>query len=168
MTIHILDERGPTAERLAKSAGDFVIGDDRRGTRIYAFRDTPVYRLYKRLGVEDKSSDAQEQLQKEYAALMRYRHHWAGAHLAGSVRAIDLDRVQTSGNSENASEAAARHSIAYRRMVRLIGIMQSHVVEQIVCMERSTTDCSWLGAPMSRYRAVDMLREAAAILAGDR
>src|SRR5690348_9837528 len=124
MTIHILDERGPTAERLAKAGDDFVVGDDRRGTRIYVFRDTPVYRLYKRLGVEDRSEDTQEQLQREYAALVRYRHHWAGARQEGSMRAIDLDRVQTSAGAENASEAVSRHSIAYRLMVKKIGMIR--------------------------------------------
>lgn len=167
MTIHVvLDERGPTNERLEKADGDFVIGDDKQGTRVYAFRDTPLYRLYKRLGVEDKSVDAQEQLQKEYAALVRYRHHWSGAHLAGSVAAIDMNRVQSSGGSESASETAARHSIAYRRMVRAIGLWRSHVVEHVACWERPTTDCRYLGMAVSRYMAVKMLREAAGLLAG--
>lgn len=156
-------ERGPTKERLAKAGGAYTVGDDKRGGRTYFFRDTPLYVLYSRLKAKDRSHDAQEQLEKEYAALKRYRDHWAGAHMAGNVRAIDLGRVQ-GGQAENASEAYVRHSIAYRKMVQHLGTLRSHIVEQVACNERSTDDCSYLGIALSPYMVRKTIREAAAIL----
>jgi hypothetical protein len=38
-------------------------------------------RLYKRLGVEDKSDAEQDQLRREFVALMKYRDHWYYAGL---------------------------------------------------------------------------------------
>lgn len=164
MTIHILDERGPTPERLEKAAGDFVVGGDERTKRIYHFRDTPLYRLYKRLGIEDKSQAAQEQLMKEYMALTRYRDHWHGAHLEGCVKSIDLDRVQSSGGGEGASDAYVRHLHAYRRMVKVIGMWHSQVVEHIACWERPIDDCSAFGLAISPPTFRKMLRHAASLL----
>lgn len=153
----------PTKERLAKAGGAYTVGDDRRGGRTYFFRDTPLYVLYSRLKAADRSDAAQEQLEREYAALVKYRDHWAGAHMAGNVRAIDLDRVQ-GGQAESASEAYVRHSIAYRKMVQQLGALRSHVVETIACHERSTDDCSYLGVGLSPYIVRKTIREAAAIL----
>jgi hypothetical protein len=156
---------GPTAERVAKATGDYVVGDDRQGTKIYHFLDTPLMRLYKRLGIEDKSDAEQEQLRKEFVALMKYRDHWYYAGMDAKIGSVELDRVQNSSAGVDGSERRAHHVIAYRRAAKKLGLWHSHVVEHIACLDRPISECSAFGLQVSPYRFRKMLRWSAATLA---
>jgi hypothetical protein len=156
-----------TPERLAKAQGNYVVGDDKQGIQVYHFLDTPLLRLYKRLGVEDKSDAATDQLRREFVALMKYRDHWYYAGLEGKSGAAELDRVQSSKGGLEESEKRAHHVIAYRRAARLLGMWNSHVVEHIACLDRPASQCSAFGIQISSYRFRKMLRAAAAKLAAD-
>jgi len=156
---------GPTAERLAKAAGDVVVGDDRQGTKIYHFLDTPLARFYKRLGIEDKSDAATDQLRKEFVALMKYRDHWYYAGMEARAGSIDLDRVQVSKSGLEESERRVHHTIVYRRAAKMLGMWSAHVVEHIACLDRPISQCSAFGVGVSPHVFRKMLREAANKLA---
>jgi hypothetical protein len=156
-----------TPERLAKAEGHYVVGDDKQGVQVYHFLDTPLMRLYKRLGVEDKSDAEQDQLRREFVALMKYRDHWYYAGLEGRVGATDLDRVQSSKGGLEESEKRVHHIVAYRRAAKLLGMWHSHVVEHIACLDRPVSQCSAFGLAVSPYRFRKMLRWAASKLAAD-
>lgn len=164
MTINILDERGPTPERLQKALGDFVIGGDERTKRIYQFRDTPLYRLYSDWLSKDKSGEAQEQLGKEYLVLLRYRDHWYYAGLEPHVGSIDLNRVSGSGEPHGMpkSERQAYHRLVYRQAVRELGINLSRIVEHIACAELPASECALVSENTFRRQ----LRVAAVKLTG--
>ena len=70
----------PTRERLAK--GGFEVGGD-GGRRIVRMLDTPLEQARARAQITDA----------QYDGLARYRMHWFLGHLAGNLRAIDMDRV---------------------------------------------------------------------------
>ena len=164
MTRHV-DSLGPTPERISKSLGDFVVGDDRQGTRVYHFLDTPLARLYKRLGVEDRSDAASDQLRMEFVALMKYRDHWYYAGLESRVGSVDMDRVQTSAGALTGGEKQAHHLHVYKRAVEMLGMWPSHVVEHIACLDRPISQCSAFGLAISPYIFRKMLRDAASKLA---
>jgi hypothetical protein len=156
-----------TPERLAKAHGNYVVGDDKQGVQVYHFLDTPLLRLYKRLGVEDRSDAATDQLRREFVALMKYRDHWYYAGLEGKSGSAELDRVQSSKGGLEESEKRVHHIVAYRRAARLLGMWHSHVVEHIACLDRPSSQCSAFGLQVSPYRFRKMLREAGAKLAAD-
>jgi hypothetical protein len=163
--IEFREESGPTPERLLKSLGEFVVGDDQRGTKVYHFQDTHLARLYKRFGGEDKSAAEQEQLGREFLALIKYREHWYYAGLEANVGSANLDRVQSSGSDLGAGERFAHHVATYRNAVKKIGMWPSHVVEHIACRDRPVADCTALGMAITPYTFRKMLRKAAADLA---
>jgi hypothetical protein len=156
---------GPTAERLAKAQGDFVVGDDKQGTKVYHFLDTPLARFYKRLGAEDKSDSATDQIRSEFVALMKYAHHWNGARMDAKVGSATLDRVQNSSAGLEAGERYTHHVIVYRNAAKLLGMWSSHVVEHIACLDRPISDCSAHGVMISPYMFRKILRKAARDLA---
>src|SRR6476619_4137251 len=83
------ENAGPTPERILHSQGDFVIGDDKQGTKVYHFNDSPLARLYKRLRQADKSVDEQRKLTGEYVALLKYKNHWQAVGLEASLSSVD-------------------------------------------------------------------------------
>ena len=152
---------GPTAERLSKAQGDFVVGDDKQGTKVYHFLDTPLARFYKRLGAEDKSDAATDQIRHEFVALMKYRDHWYYSGLEARVGGIDMDRVQTSAGALSGGERQAHHMHVYKKAVAMLGMWPSHVVEHIVCLDRPISQCSAFGIAISPHIFRKMLRDAA-------
>jgi hypothetical protein len=155
---------GPTEERIAKAQGNVAVGDDRQGTKIYHFLDTPLLRLYKRLGTADKSDEATDQLRREFTALMKYRDHWYYAGLETKFGSIDMDRVQSSGGMST-GERQAHHAIIYRKAAKMLGLWNSHIVEHIACLDRSVVDCHAFGIAISPYLFRKRLRESANRLA---
>src|SRR5689334_4976386 len=73
----------PTAERILKSGGAYEIGDDKQGTRVYRFQDSPLDRAYSRRALHSS----------EYTALMKFRHHWYHSDMAPHCSSVDLDRI---------------------------------------------------------------------------
>lgn len=165
---------GPTAERIAKAHNHFSIGDDRQGTRVYQFHDSPLDRLYTRLTRQAKGRHAEEQLRSEYTALQRYRHHWHHGGLEGSIGSVDLNRVFASDPSSMSgmpkSERQAHHRQQYRAAVDKLGWKPHIVVENILCAETSLEIAGWsIGSFTSRTSAISgaerILRESGAKLA---
>lgn len=154
---------GPTPERLQKAQGAFVVGDDKQGTRIYHFIDTPLTRLYNRFKAANKSDDEIKQLSIEHAALIKYRTHWHHAGLEASVGSVDPNRVFSSdpGNFSGMAktEAQAHHRIVYRQAAMVIGDDARKLVDNFVCMEQSP------GIAMTGYIFRKTIRKAAAQLA---
>ncbi len=130
---------GPTAERIAMAQGEFVVGDDQQGTKVYTFQDSPLARLYKRLAKVDKSEGERKQLTAEHVALMKYRHHWHRAGLEASVGSVDLGRVFSSDPSNFSgmakTEAQVTHRQMYRRAVAIVGHEASVLLDNFVCYE---------------------------------
>lgn len=159
------DYRGPTAERVQHSSGDFVVGDDQQGTRIYHFTDTPLSRLYKRLAAADKSENERKQLTAEHVALLKYRHHWHCAGLEATVGSVDLNRVFSSDPSNFSGMAKTEAQVSHRQMVRravlVIGHEASILLDNFVCMEWSRG----ISSGMSAYMFRKAIRGAASRLA---
>lgn len=131
---------GPTPERLAKSGGDFVIGNDpQRSARVYTFRDGSLERLKDRGKLADKFSRGGGEVEPRYEALMKFRHHWRCAGMEPSYGNFDLNKVFASENSGFTglakTEAQAFHVGQYRSAVREIGMKSSFVVECVVCAD---------------------------------
>lgn len=167
------DYRGPTPERFAQAQGEFVVGDDKQGTKIYHFTDTPLYRLYKRLRQANKSDQEAKQLTAEHVALMKYRMHWYHAGLESSVGSVDLNRVHSSDPSSMSGMAKSERQVSHRQMYRKAGEMLMRAMGQqaghaaivlldnFVCYEHSRGIASGLSAYLFRKR----VRQAAAHLA---
>jgi hypothetical protein len=159
------DVRGPTAERILKSGGDFVEGgDERTRTKIYQFKDTPVDRFYKRLAAADKSDETQEELLAEHRALIKYREHWHRAGLEPSVHSVDLNRIYSADpfNSSGMarSESQAFHRQMYRRAIAVIGHEAGVLLDNFVCYEWPPR----IASAMSPYRFRKAIRRAANML----
>jgi hypothetical protein len=90
------DDRGPTADRLAKAEHD--VGD----TGVITIRQHPIIRAVRRGTLTELQGRAAEKL---------YRH-WYGAGMAGTVGSADLLRVFGTSNDFvglSVTEAAVRH-----------------------------------------------------------
>ena len=165
MNAHVRKSTGPTEERLEKSDGFYVVGDDQQGTKIYHFLDSHLARIYKRFGVSDKSEDEQDQLRREFVALVKYRDHWHYAGLEAKCGSANLDRVQSSKSDMQSAEKFAHHVFAYRSAAKVLGMWSSHIVEHIACLDRPVAECSAYGIAVSPYIFRKMLRESAVKLA---
>lgn len=173
---------GPTAERLAKASGHFHVGDDKQGGKVYQLCDNPMDRLYSRLA---KASSSREEngVRREYAALLKYRHHWHSAGLESSVGSVDLDRIFAADASNMSgmakSERQANHRQQYRRAREVIGHRPGIVLDNVVCCEWNLdlAGCSvgcgsykkgrktYASPYRAREEATKLLREAAQKLA---
>ncbi len=165
-------EIGPTAQRLAAAQGHFSIGDDKQGTRIYHFHDSPLDRLYSRLA-RRAGSHQEQQLRKEYAALLKYRGHWFSGGLECALGSADLNRVFASDPGSMSgmakTERQAHHRQEYRAARKEIGHKPGIVVDNVVCAETSLEVAGWSVGYVSRTQARDkaeeVLRECARKLA---
>lgn len=130
---------GPTPERILHSQGDYVVGDDKQGTKVYHFSDSPLYRLYKRLRQANKSNKEQKQLTAEHVALLKYRLHWNLAGLEASLNSVDPNRIYAADPSNFSgmakSESQVTHRQMYRAAVRKIGHEDSILLDNFVCYE---------------------------------
>lgn len=129
---------GPTRQRLAAAQGHVSIGDDKQGTRIYHFHDAPLDRLYSRL-TRRAGSHQEQQLRKEYVALLKYRGHWFSAGLECALGSADLNRVFASDPGSMSgmakTERQAHHRQEYRAARATIGHKPGIVVDNVVCAE---------------------------------
>lgn len=164
---------GPTPERLSKADTHFVVGDDKRGGRVYQFVDSTMDRLYSRLTKAAKTRREEDELRREYVALQRYKHHWYHGGLQSYVGSVDLNRVFASdpaGMSGMAkTERQAHHRHQWREARALLGHRTGIVVDNVVCSERSLEIAGYSIGYESPYRARiaarDMLRQAGRDLA---
>ena len=157
------DVRGPTPERLHKAGDGFEVGDDRQGTRIYYFKDTPLQRFYGRLKSRAGTRETDE-LTREYTALMKYRNHWHCAGLESSLPSVDLNRIYAVDPSNMVGMAKSERQFFHRQMYRsarlLIGHEAGIIVDNFCCYEWPMhVACS------SVFRGRKMVRWSAARLA---
>jgi hypothetical protein len=104
-------QEGPTAERLRKTEGDFVLVGRSRSSRRLTMYDDTLGRAWMRHRVSAL----------EYTALQRYAHHWARGGLLGPLQSADLDRVYASnpdgmsGLAKTAAQLDHRNKFHYAR-----------------------------------------------------
>lgn len=174
---------GPTAERLKMASGHFHVGDDKQGGKVYQLCDNPMDRLYSRL-TRSASTHEENTLRREYAALLKYRHHWHSAGLEASVGSVDLNRVFASDASNMSgmakTERQFNHRDQYRKARAIIGHRPGIVLDNVVCAEWSLEIAGYavgygsykkgrktFASPYrAREEATKLLREAAGKLAG--
>jgi hypothetical protein len=150
------DSAGPTVYRLDKSGGDFHLTGRSKRERRYTMQDDALERAWRARWVADV----------EYAALARYRDHWASAGFAGAMQTLDLDRVfafdpsTMSGLSK--SERQQDHRDAYREARCKIGTRPALVADGVACFGMRLVE---VGIVMLGYRSKAHARdEARAIL----
>jgi hypothetical protein len=149
---------GPTPERLLKTDGFFVIGDDKQGAKIFTIRDTPLDRMFNRDAIGGS----------EYAALQKYKHHWHHAGLEASIGSLDLDRVFSSDPGSMSgmakTERQAHHRKQYREARELLGHRSGVVVDNVVCAEQALDVAGyavgWTNKPQAIAAATETLRDA--------
>jgi len=152
----------PTIERIIKSRGDYDVGDDQQGARVYTFRDAPIDRLLSAKTISDE----------QYQALSWFRRNWYISGMSGQVSSIDPNRVSAPEAAGYAlmprSEAAAVAREIYRKSVQEVGLERSAIVEAIVCHERPLYAAGSRAGASERTASKDarvVLRESADILA---
>src|SRR4051794_14755482 len=101
----VLDDAGPTAERLDK-AGEFftVAGRSRSGRRITMLDDA-----LGRAWVRRKLSAL------EYSALRRYALHWVAGGLQGPIGSVDLNRIYAFDPSKMSGLARTEAQLDHRQ-----------------------------------------------------
>lgn len=155
-------EYGPTLQRLAMAQGNVSIGDDKQGTRIYHFHDTPLDRLYSRL-VRRAGSYQERLIRREYIALQKYKNHWFAAGLECALGSADLNRVFASDPGSMSgmakTERQAHHRQQYRAAREEIGHKPGIVVDNVVCAETSLEVAGWSVGYNSRTQARDKAEE---------
>ena len=152
----LIDERGPTNERLKKAEGQ-VHRDDLG--REY-FRDSPLNTALSR-----KSITA-----GQYSAGQKYYNHWFRAGIIGTMGQSDLARIFGTGG-EMSDESACRHAFHRMRLAeadKCLGNLRHWAVEQIICRERSFAEAGMDLGHKNRTRASDcmlkLLRQSLDIL----
>jgi len=149
---------GPTAERLAKSEGNFTVGDDKQGGTIHTMRDTPLDRMFNRDAIGGV----------EYAALQKYKHHWHHAGLEAGMGSVDLNRIFSSDPGSMSgmakTEAQAHHRKQWRTAREHIGNRIAQIVDRVVCAEDTVENAGyrmgWRNKPQAIAAATEMLRDA--------
>lgn len=151
----LVDERGPTLERIAKTRGEFVTG---KGRKTITVRDAPLERMWAR----DVLSE------KQYNGLTKYRIHWYHAGMAGSVGGMDPNHVFATdiGSFGLANtERQVFHLQQYQRGVVKLGIRKSAIVEMVVCrevpLEEAGRSLSWGNKAQAIAAATEVLRGCA-------
>jgi hypothetical protein len=164
-------EYGPTMQRLAMAQGHVSIGDDKQGTRIYHFHDTPLDRLYSRLARQSKSGS--DMMRREYVALTKYRNHFIQAGKEATVASVDPNSIFSSNPSTRSGMPMADfqmdHATQWRQAQFHLGHKPSIVVDNVVCAETTLEVAGWSIGYISRTQARDkaeqVLRESGRKLA---
>jgi hypothetical protein len=149
---------GPTPERLLKTDGFYVVGDDQQGAKIVTVRDTPLDRMFSRNVLGGA----------EYGALQKYKLHWYHAGLEASLGSLDLDRVFSSDPGAMSGMAKTERQVHHRRQYRearkLLGHRVGIVVDNVACAENSLElagySIGWTNKPQAIAAATEMMRDA--------
>jgi hypothetical protein len=149
---------GPTNERIRQSEGFFEIGGESRSNQKYSMQDAPIERLMARNAIEPK----------EYAALVKYRHHWFHGGHSPSIGGMDLNRVFASNPGARCGmgigDKQMFHQDQYRDAQKEIGHRSAIVVDNIVCHEQALEiagySIGWTNRPQAVAAATEMLRDA--------
>jgi hypothetical protein len=166
-------EIGPTQERISHSQGAFVVGGDDSVGRVYQFLDTPLDRLYSRLARGAGTRETAD-LQTEYTALRKYRHHWHQAGLEASLPSVDPGRAFASDPSNFSgmakSERQYDHRAKFRQAREILGHRVGIVIDNVICAEQTLEIAGFSIGYASPFRArkaaTEMVRDAGYRLAG--
>lgn len=150
---------GPTAERLSKAQGFYVVGDDKQGTKITRMRDDVLERLQAK-GILSGA---------EYASLQKYHIHWHRAGLEAGIGSTDLNRIfssdPTSMSGMAKTEAQAHHRKQWREARELIGHKAGIVVDNVVCagwsLEVAGNSIGYQSPYRARQAATGYIKDAA-------
>jgi hypothetical protein len=152
---------GPTVQRLAIAQGHVSIGDDKQGTRIYQFHDTPLDRLYSRLTRQAKNGS--DMLRREYVALTKYRNHFIQAGKEATVASVDPNSIfasnPSSRNGMPMADFQMDHAAHWRQAQFHLGHKPAIVVDNVVCAETSLEVAGWSIGYISRTQARDKAEE---------
>lgn len=147
-TPHILVP--PTPERIAK-AERYI---HRSATGPITVRDAPLEQL-----------EADGRItERQYAAAVKYRHHWHNAGLRERFSSLRMDGT-FGGSQEHVTDAMVHHRSMYTQAVQTLGITASGVVEDVACREIRLVDVgrkrlSWNNDPQARAAAETLLKDA--------
>lgn len=147
-----------TPERIKQlSEADVEVGGDDRTGRRYRVKDWV-----------EKLKDNKKITFSEYAALMKYHHHWHHGGLQSNLKSPDLNRVFASdaggmtGLARN--EYAAHHRKQYHIARELLGHRLGIVVDNIVCnghpLEVAGFSIGYASLYRARMAATEMMRDA--------
>lgn len=165
----LLDERGPTRERLIRAeevssiTGEVVDlyeqGNDRK---MYTMRDAPIEKAH----AKGQISDGQ------YQAAKKLYGHWYRAGLAGSFgQPADLNRVFGGAPTLNAGEQQAFHTARLEEAYKELGLdgdknlsVRAKLVKAIVCEEMKPEEAGakflgWNNRPQAFAAAMTMLTD---------
>lgn len=152
------DVSGATPERLHKAQGFVEIGGERGAVRITTMRDSPIERALARGAVSEK----------QYAAAIKFRHHWFHGGLAGAISSMDLNRIfasdLTSFSQMARSEGQAHHRGQFRAAVETVGLTAAGVLVTVVCneiaLEHAGYKLGWGHKPQAIVAATERMRGA--------
>lgn len=148
----LVDERGPTRQRLKRTGGDVHVDLG----RIYV-RDSPIERALTRKVITGA----------QYTAAGKFYNHWYRAGLSENFGSADLNRV-FGGDGGFAgmakTENQAFHRQRYRQAVQVIGPLGSQVLTWIICDEKTIEDTGvhllgWKDEKQARAAATTLLRD---------
>jgi hypothetical protein len=138
---------GPTNERIRQSEGFFEIGGESRSNQKYSMQDAPIERLMARNAIEPK----------EYAALVKYRHHWFHGGHSPSIGGMDLNRVFASNPGARCGmgigDKQMFHQDQYKAARNELGHKPGIVVDNVVCGEWALDVAGYSIGYSSPYRA---------------
>ena len=121
-------------------------------------------RLYSRLTKAAKTRGAEDELRREYTALMKYKHHWHSAGLESALGSVDLNRIFASDPGSMSgmakTESQAHHRQQYREGRALVGHRPGIVLDSVVCADQSLVIAGYGLGYDSEYRA----RQAATLI----
>jgi hypothetical protein len=166
----LLDERGPTKERLGRAeeinrqtgeVRDFYGRGDKTGA--YTMRDAPIERAHAKGQITDG----------QYQALRKFYVHWYRAGMTANYgQGADLNRVfgGDGGFSHlNLSEDGVFHHQRYREAITAAGMIGGAVLTAVVCEERKFEDAGenilgWTNRPQAFAAAMTMVQDRANVL----
>lgn len=138
-------------DRRSKVAGIyFEESDNKIGPKIITFQDHGLGRAYKDKVINKWQRQAGE----------NFWEHWYHAGLAGHIPAMGMEvspAVDSFGGMPD-SEFAMNHRLEYRRSVQAMGMINSRIVEWVVCNQQKL-EVIELGWPKAKKRLVEGLEK---------
>lgn len=141
----LVDERGPTKERVIK------------------LRPSPINLAVARGNIN----------RQQAAAAEKYYSHWYRAGLCERFSTInfDLSGAQHAAPSMHITEAQSFHRDRYRQAVEKVGIRGSWILERVVCREDPFEQCGrdmgWNNKSQAIAAAIQSIRDALDILVNE-
>lgn len=154
----LVDDAGPTAERLAHAQGFYTIAGRSRRARRFTFLDDTLGRIWMRQSISTA----------EYSSLRRYALHWLAGGLQGHLGSVDLNRVLAfdphamTGLAK--TEAQVNHREIYYAARKTIGTRPAIVADQVACYDSTLTHVGRMlgfrSEAKGRARVIEILSDA--------